>query len=107
MPPPPSSGTRTPPRHTPPRLTPQDNIVTIAKYRAQAERLEKELRELLQGRQPLDAHAVPTEEATAAAGGGQQQGGTGGGDAPMAEVAGQPQQQQQQQQQPNSGGMWM
>lgn len=55
----------------------QENIVVIAKYRAQAERLEAELAELRAGRQPLGtAQALPTRELTA------------GGAAPAAEGAG-------------------
>lgn len=79
--------------------------MTIAKFRAQAERLERELQELRQGRQPLDGQAVLTEEPAAApaASGQQQQQQPGGaaadsGDAPMAEAGGQ---------QPGGSGMWM
>ncbi|KAI7840333.1 hypothetical protein COHA_006115 [Chlorella ohadii] len=95
----------------------EDNIVTIAKYRAQVERLERELRELRAGRHPLGGQAIPTDEAAgaagAAAGGGQQQGQQAAGGAAGSEVdtamADAPEQQGagQQAQQPGGGGMWM
>lgn len=65
--------------------------MVIAKYRAQAERLEAELAELRAGRQPLGAdQALPTHDLTAGA-------------APAAEGAGTRQAASQQQQQPGQG----
>lgn len=106
------------PLPAPPNL--QENIVVIAKYRAQAERLESELAELRGGRQHLGAaQAIPTEEeappqAAAPQQQRQQQDNTVAGqaaDATMAEADGQQEQQQQQhaeqQEPPGGGGMWM
>lgn len=97
----------------------QDNIVTIAKYRAQSERLERELSELRAGRHALGGEAIPAEEAAAPAAGSTGAAGGGGrqpaqpaadsgaaADTAMADAAEQ-QAAGQQAQQPGGGGMWM
>ncbi len=105
----------------------QENIVVIAKYRAQAERLEAELAELRAGRQPLGtAQALLTQDLTtraaAAAAEGvctqqednqqqqqqQQQGQSGqDGDVAMGEATSQDWQASVQPAPKGGGGMWM
>ncbi|KAL4432864.1 hypothetical protein ABPG77_008190 [Micractinium sp. CCAP 211/92] len=103
----------------------EENIVVIAKYRAQAERLEAELAELRAGRQPLGtAQALPTQDLTtraaAAAAEGvctqqednqqqqQQQGQSGqDGDVAMGEATSQDWQASVQPAPKGGGGMWM
>ena len=84
----------------------QENIVVIAKHRAQIERLEQELRELRGGRQQLGGAAIAATEEGAAGGAAgaqqpsqpQQQGDSiaavhGGGDTAMQDAAADEQQQ--------------
>ena len=98
----------------------QENIVVIAKHRAQIERLEQELRELRGGRQQLGGAAIAATEEGAAGGAAgaqqpsqpQQQGDSiaavhGGGDTAMQDAAADEQQQAGQQQQQPGGGLWM
>jgi hypothetical protein len=88
----------------------QENIVIIAKYKAQIHRLELELQQLRAGRQPLGGQALATEDAPALAAETRRQQHQMQTepleDAAMADVMQQPAEQPQQRQE-SGKGLWM